>query len=286
MVTRLALLLTLPMLACGEDSGATDSAGGSSSGGPTSTGVAPTTGGTTDAGTSTSTGSDATGSATGTTTEAPTTGGSATSTTGGSTTGDTTEGVDPGSSSGEVGSTSTGADASTSTGTSTTDADGTTGTSTGEETGGDAPVPTGMCIANDLTTFVEPIPQAEELHIVSVYQPTGGAITVTIDRADIPLTLVLSSYVSTAFTLVVGPGVLLEQVILNGYEGHTVQGQGAASVTDLSGQFDYLAACGYFWPENDGGCDTPGLVAGAEALTGLTLASFAGCYEGSSFTLE
>lgn len=278
------------MLACGEDSGATDSAGGSSSGGPTSTGVAPTTGGTTDAGTSTSTGGEATGSATGTTTEAPTTGGSATSTTGGSTTGDTTEGVDPGSSSGEVGSTSTGADASTSTGTSTgtstTDADGTTGTSTGEETGGDAPVPTGMCIANDLTTFVEPMPQAEELHIVSVYQPTGGAITVTIDRADIPLTLVLSSYVSTAFTLVVGPGVLLEQVILNGYEGHTVQGQGAASVTDLSGQFDYLAACGYFWPENDGGCDTPGLVAGAEALTGLTLASFAGCYEGSSFTLE
>lgn len=283
-MTRLALLLALPMLACGEDSVATDSAGAGSSGGSTSTGVEPTTADATGAGTSTSTGGEATGSATGTTTEAPTTGDGTTSTTGGSTTGgSTTGGVDPGSSSsGEPGTTSTGED----TGTSTTGADETTGTSTGEETGGDAPVPAGLCVGNDLTTFVEPMPQAEELHIVSVYQPTGGAITVAISRADIPLTLVLSSYVSTSFTLVVGPGVLLEQVILNGYESHTVQGQGAASVTDLSGKFDYLAACGYFWPENDGGCDTPGLVANAEALTGLTLASFAGCYEGSSFTLE
>ncbi|MDC0723140.1 hypothetical protein [Nannocystis bainbridge] len=53
-----------------------------------------------------------------------------------------------------------------------------------------------------------------------------------------------------------------------------------------SGQFDFFAACGYFWPENDSGCDTPGLVAGAEAATGLSLTTFAGCYEASSFSLD
>jgi hypothetical protein len=143
-----------------------------------------------------------------------------------------------------------------------------------------------MCFTNDMTSFVEPLPQAEELHIISVYQATGGAITVDVTRTDVPLTLVLSSYEPVAFTLVLAPGVLLEHVILNGYEPHTVQGQGAAMVTDLSGQFNYLAACGYFWPMNDGGCDTPGLVMGAEQLTGLELTSFAGCYEGASFSLD
>lgn len=79
---------------------------------------------------------------------------------------------------------------------------------------------------------------------------------------------------------------MLEHVILNGYDAHTVQGQGMALVTDVTGGPNYFVACGYFWPENDGGCDTPGLVAGAEALTGLTLTSFIGCYEGSSFSLD
>jgi len=143
-----------------------------------------------------------------------------------------------------------------------------------------------MCFTNDLTTFVEPMPQAEELHIVSVYQPNGGAITVDITRAGVPLTLVLSSYEPVQFNLVLAPGVLLEHVILNGYNVHGIQGHGQAMVTDMSGAPEYIVACGYFWPENNDGCDTPGLVAGAEALTGLTLTSFVGCYEGGSFSLE
>ena len=149
-------------------------------------------------------------------------------------------------------------------------------------------MPAGIC--NDgqgpLTSFVEPTPQPEELHIIGVYQATDNVITVNVNRADIPLTLVLSAYEPVKFTLVLAPGVLLEHVILNGYNPHSVEGQGDAMVTDLSDNFDYIVACAYFWPDKDDGCETPGLVAGAEALTGLQLAAFIGCYEGSSFTID
>ena len=65
-----------------------------------------------------------------------------------------------------------------------------------------------------------------------------------------------------------------------------LNGDGDAVVTDFCGQPDYIEACGYFWPEKNDGCDTPGLVAGAEALTGLTLSAFVGCYEGGQFTID
>ena len=38
-------------------------------------------------------------------------------------------------------------------------------------------MPASFCITNDLTSLVEPMPQAEELHVVSVYQATGDAIS-------------------------------------------------------------------------------------------------------------
>ena len=278
-MTRLALLLALPLLACGDSTVAVTadgSSGGPASTGSTGTGVTPTTGDVTTSTTGSSSGSGSDSDTTGST-------GSATTSTGSSSTGDTTQGVDP-SSTGEPASTGTSTTGST--GDTTT---GTTGDTTGDTTGevpDPPPLVDAMCIANDLTTFVVQMPEPEELHIIGVYQATNNAITVDITRAGVPLTLVLSSYEPVAFTLNLAPGVLLEHVILNGYEPHTVQGQGGAMLTDLSGQFNYLAACGYFWPMNDGGCDTPGLVMGAEQLTGLQLTSFAGCYEGASFSLD
>ena len=288
-MSRLVLIPVLLLFACGDD-GVVDPT--TTGGGGTSTGAGPTT----------------TGGGDGASTGAPTTGGSAdaTGSSGGGTSTGTTQGGDAttsstgggSTSSGEVGgSTSTGETTGESTGTGTgtgTSTGETTGESTGESTGDEstgndtdanAPVPMGMCVANDVTMFVAPMPGPEELHIVGVYQPTNGAITVDITRAGVPLTLVLNSYEPVNWTLTLAPGVLLAEVILDGYNAHTVQGQGGATVTDLSGQFMYLAACGYFWPMNDGGCDTPGLVAAAEQQTGLELASFVGCYEGAGFSI-
>ncbi|MFZ6184720.1 hypothetical protein [Nannocystis pusilla] len=281
---REVLLFTLLLAACGDDSIATTDDGSGSSGNSsttTTTGPTPTTGDATTTTTTTSTGSDsdASSSAGDTTTTGTTT----------STTSDTTtQGVDTSSSSS---TTTTGTTAEETTTTTTT---GETTTTTGEttDTTGDTgevvgpPVPAGLCTMGALTSFVEPMAQAEELHIIGVYQATGNALTVDVNRTDVPLTLVLSSYEPVAFTLNLAPGVLLEHVILNGYNAHTVQGQGAATVTDVSGQFNFYAACAYEWPEDDGGCNTPGLVAGAEAATGLSLTTFAACYEGSSFSLD
>ncbi|MCY0994549.1 hypothetical protein OV203_45920 [Nannocystis sp. ILAH1] len=285
---RAVLLSTLLLAACGDDSIATTDDGSGSSGNSsttTTTGPTPTTGDeTTTTTTSTGSDSDASSSAGDTTTTGTTT----TTTT--STTDTTTQGIDTSSSSSTTTTTGTTADETT----TTTTTGETTTTTTGEttDTTGDTgevvgpPVPAGLCTMGQLTSFVEPMAQAEELHIIGVYQASGNALTVEVTRVDVPLTLVLSSYEPVAFTLNLAPGVLLEHVILNGYNAHTVQGQGAATVTDVSGQFNFYAACAYEWPEDDGGCNTPGLVAGAEAATGLSLTTFAACYEGSSFSLD
>ncbi len=275
-MTRLALLLALPLLACGDNTVADNT--NTTGGGGTSTGdsTAPTTSSApTTTTTASSSGSD---SATGDTSS---TSSGSTTTSATSTTTDTTQGVDATSSSTTDASTT-----STDTSSSSSSSSSTTTDTTGAPV--DLPMPAGIC--NDgqgpLTSFVEPTPQPEELHIIGVYQATDNVITVNVNRADIPLTLVLSAYEPVKFTLVLAPGVLLEHVILNGYNPHSVEGQGDAMVTDLSDNFDYIVACAYFWPDKDDGCETPGLVAGAEALTGLQLAAFIGCYEGSSFTID
>jgi len=283
-MTRLALLLTLPLIAaCGDDAIATSGATSTGDAATTTTGELPTT--TTGDLPTTTTATSTSGSDSATSDSTTTTGTSTTTDT--SSSSGTTQGIDPGTS-------STGDDTTTSTST-TTDTTTTTTTDSSSSTTDDSttadvelPMPAGLCNEGQgpLTSFADPMPQPEELHIVGVYQATNNAITVTINRTNIPLTVVLSSYEPVKFTLVLAPGVLLEHVILNGYNPHTLEGEGTAMVTDLSDNFDYLAACAYVWPESDGGCDTPTLVSGAEALTGLDLTTFVGCYEGISFTLD
>lgn len=284
---RLALPLALLLAACGDDATSTSFTTTTTGDGSTSTGAQPTTSGeSSSSGASTSSGSD---SATGSTS-----GGSTTATSDATTSSGTTQGANEGSSGGSSTSSDDTTSSTTTTTTTGTTSDDTTSETTGDQTTGDEvdppPIPNGTCNEGQgpLTTFVEPMPQVSELHIVAMYQATGDAVTVTVTRALVPLTLVLSSYEPVAFTLVLAPGVQLEHVILNGYNKHTVQGQGAAMVTDISANFGdpSWVACGYFWPMNDGGCDTPENVASAELLTGLTLTTFAGCYEGVSFTLD
>ncbi len=272
------------LLACGDETvgTATDA---STSSAPTTSSTSPTTTGAT-----TSTTSPTTSSAS----DGATTSGDSSSTS--STSTGTTQGLDA-TSTGESSTTSDDTSSSTTTtsGTTTTSettSDETTTTSadtttTGVETGDD-PDPMGICTQGEFSTFIDPMPQPVELHMIGVYQATANALTVSVTREGIPMTLYLSAYEPVAFTLDLAPGVQLEHVILNGYNQHTVQGQGAATVTNISADFNdpFWANCGYFWPMNDGGCDTPANVESAEQQTGLSLTTFAGCYEASSFTLD
>jgi len=273
------------LLACGDETvgTATDA---STSSAPTTTSTSPTTTGATTSTTSPTTSSASDGATTSgdPSTSSPSTGTTEAidPTTGGSSTTAPDDTTSSSSTTGTTGTTTT--SETTSDETTTTSADTTT---TGVETGDD-PDPMGICTQGEFSTFIDPMPQPVELHMIGVYQATANALTVSVTREGIPMTLYLSAYEPVAFTLDLAPGVQLEHVILNGYNQHTVQGQGAATVTNISADFNdpFWANCGYFWPMNDGGCDTPANVESAEQQTGLSLTTFAGCYEASSFTLD
>jgi len=127
-----------------------------------------------------------------------------------------------------------------------------------------------------------------ELHVLGQYTAPDNATTVQVRRTGTPLVLVLSTYDRTDWRLEIADGVILQQVILSGYTAsRLLDPPDGVEVINRSGQGQgAFAACGYRWPDDDQGCDTPGLVANAEATTGLTLTSFQGCYTGAGYLLD
>lgn len=133
-----------------------------------------------------------------------------------------------------------------------------------------------------------------ELVVLSVYETHSGhgpnyhppgAASVRDSRAN-PHALVLSSYEPAHWTIDADAASGLTEVILNGYHKQTVSVSDRVKVVDRSGVGNYFSACGYAWPNNNGGCDTPGLVSGAEEFSGLSLSSFDGCYQATSFQVR
>jgi hypothetical protein len=138
------------------------------------------------------------------------------------------------------------------------------------------------------SSHVEGCAMGTELHVFSAYESAGrnGFVNVELTRTGAPLAIVLSSYEPATWALSLGDGVQIETIVLNGYNQQLVQNAPAnANIIDRSGAGNYLAACAYLWPVDDGGCDTPGLVAGAEQVTGLLLTSFQACYGAADFAL-
>jgi hypothetical protein len=131
------------------------------------------------------------------------------------------------------------------------------------------------------------------LRVVGVYEATwdrgfqcypAGEGTIDVSRPGDSV-LVLSSYQPTHWTVTVGAGATLSRIILNGFFPQSVTAPSSVPVDNYSGDCTYLVACAYAWPSDTGGCDTPGLVASAEMLTGLTMTSFHGCYAMSELSL-
>lgn len=153
----------------------------------------------------------------------------------------------------------------------------------------EAPSGSVLC-ANTIYTYSDPNATEPELHILSAYEPDviGTPIQVEIKRAA-RMTLVLSAYVTTEWQLSIDAGATIDQILVNGYEAQTVTGAGAIPVETRTVQttgsyFGY--PCGYSLPYNGGGCDTNLMIPALEAYTGLTTASFTGCYDPSFFRLE
>ncbi|MCB9529029.1 MAG: hypothetical protein H6701_11730 [Myxococcales bacterium] len=143
-----------------------------------------------------------------------------------------------------------------------------------------------QCAGGDLHAALGACTDGAELHILSHYEPAAARTPVRITRAGVPLVLALSSYEPTTWALELDDRVQLTGVILNGYNQSQVEGlPDGVPLIDRTRPGNYLTACGYAWPADDGGCDTPALVRGAEAQSGRPLTSFQGCYTGAAYTL-
>lgn len=128
---------------------------------------------------------------------------------------------------------------------------------------------------------------ARELHVLGVYEPTAGrsSVPVEVTRTGAALTIVVSSYEAVSWDFTLGPGVVVERVVLNGFSPQAVTGlDSTVTITNRSGP-GFLAACAYEWPVGTGGCATEMLIAGVEPLVGLSTTSFTGCYQASTFTI-
>jgi hypothetical protein len=144
-----------------------------------------------------------------------------------------------------------------------------------------------------LSTYVAPTRSTPELHLLGVYESHSnhsgnthpeGAVTVDVTRSA-PLILALSSYEPVHWTVRPVAGAKIERIILNGYYPQRVTAPEGIHVENHSGVGKWLGAYAYAWPSSSGGSDTPRLVSELEKLTGRTLSSFAGCYQGTAFKL-
>ena len=146
-----------------------------------------------------------------------------------------------------------------------------------------------------VSTYNNPSPTFPELLVIGVYEtrsdhsynyhPQGTATVNIVNQGAAPLTLVLSSYEPTLWNLNIASGVNISEIILNGYSDQQISGVSGITVTNRSGPGNYFSACAYAWPSSTGGCDTPGLISGVEAYTGLTLTAFSGVYRATDFTV-
>lgn len=150
--------------------------------------------------------------------------------------------------------------------------------------------------SSSVTSYKNPTPSAIETHVIGVYEtdsshhggyhPTGlGRIEIKGDVTH-PINLVLSSYEPTNWVLF-GEGLSsVASVLVNGYHDSFVTGIDASKVIDRTEPGQYLAACAFKWPSDNGGCNTPGLIAGVEAYYGTTVSSFTGIYHGKGFVVS
>ena len=131
-------------------------------------------------------------------------------------------------------------------------------------------------------------PEDPELHVIGVYEPAEGTVTVTLDRPTESV-LALSAYEPVDWVVEITEGTTLSEIIVSGYEEQTVTGPDEVPITlrtyAQTGSY-FGSSCGYSLPYTGGGCDTDALIATLEGHTGLELSSFSGCYTGAGFTLR
>lgn len=151
--------------------------------------------------------------------------------------------------------------------------------------------------SDDFSTYVHPSNSAKELHLIGIYEATNkdsnkphahGKIKVNIQRSYKPIILALSAYEPITWEVNLGPGVKVEKIVVNGYYDQTISGvQGIPIENYIYAQNrDHLGAFTYEWGKADKWEKRSPIEKQMEKLTGLSLTSFQGCYNGASFEIK
>lgn len=139
------------------------------------------------------------------------------------------------------------------------------------------------------------------MHVIGVYEgsyPDGvrhsfgfhpeGVVDVVVNADDRPIALVLSSYEPVEWRIHVSDGARIERVLLRGYHAQRATGLPAGTSVTSVGHEGTGANLDYAYGtdrelHNSGGGNFEGFIASVRAQTGLTEASFQGCYTGIAF---
>lgn len=135
-----------------------------------------------------------------------------------------------------------------------------------------------------LDVHVEPVIGQPELHVIGVYEASGdhsisAPASVHVDRPG-EVYLAVLSYEQVTWTVTAGADTSITQVNIGGHEASSASAPMGTTIVNQSSGGGLTYA--YEWTDPD----TAGIIASLEAQTGASLASFAGCYQGSDFTID
>lgn len=138
-----------------------------------------------------------------------------------------------------------------------------------------------------VTSYVTEANEIPEIHIFGVYETssnhtTPGTADVYVERRNVSIILVLSSYEPVVWQIHKDEGANISQIILNGYYNQVVEGAEGIPVLNRSGAGNYLVSSAYVWPSTR----AQQLTTGIENITGASVSSFNGCYRATSFTIK
>lgn len=128
-----------------------------------------------------------------------------------------------------------------------------------------------------------------EVHMLGIRQAALGHVDVYVQRSAAPLIIILSAYESTEWQIHRDDDVLIEKIILNGYHSQTLVGAGDIKVLDHSGPENHFVQYVYTWDTSYLGYINslaPEWVYRIEAVAGVPLSTFTGCYQASEFTIQ
>jgi hypothetical protein len=122
------------------------------------------------------------------------------------------------------------------------------------------------------------------MHMIGVYEGSDEeTLTIRVGPTYRPVVLVLTAYDPVEWIIERDPGAVVQQVLVYGHHEQSVSG--VPDVTVINRSLDPEAPYSHFcWPRCSE-CDPAPIVADAESLTGLELATFDGCYNAEEISL-